>query len=122
MWSVEELQELQAILLIARDSQFDDIYQETGDNRRLRNHVLKVIKTWGISSVAMFSFLLCFKFRLLTGQKSILHSAYLGLGYMFFFVIFGLYEVVENIFTYNLFGNLFFPPIRSIFRRQNCGP
>ena len=28
MWSVEELQELQAILLIARDSQFDDIYQE----------------------------------------------------------------------------------------------
>ena len=84
MWSVEELQELQAILLIARDSQFDDIYQETGDNRRLRNHVLKVIKTWGISSVAMFSFLLCFKFRLLTGQKSILHSAYLDLGYMFF--------------------------------------
>ena len=42
MWSVEELQELQAILLIARDSQFDDIYQETNDNRRLRHHVLKV--------------------------------------------------------------------------------
>ena len=44
MWSVEELQELQAVLLIARDSQFDDIYRETDDNRKLRHHILRVCK------------------------------------------------------------------------------
>ena len=45
MWSVEELQELQAVLLtVARDAQFDDIYRETGDNRRLRHHLLRVSK------------------------------------------------------------------------------
>jgi len=54
MWSVEELQELQAILLIARDSQFDDIYQETEDNRRLRHHILTDIQsTWaGLNRLA----------------------------------------------------------------------
>ena len=46
MWSVEELQELQAVLLVARDAQFDDIYRETGDNRRLRHHLLRV--SWSI--------------------------------------------------------------------------
>ena len=42
---MEELQELQAVLLVARDAQFDDIYQEANDNRRLRHHLLRVSKS-----------------------------------------------------------------------------
>ena len=42
LWNVEELQQLQALLYVARESQFDNIYQDTMDNRRLRNHILKV--------------------------------------------------------------------------------
>merc|ERR1711997_891071 len=44
LWKVEELQQLQALLYIARESQFDNIYKNTMDNRRLRDHVLKDIK------------------------------------------------------------------------------
>ena len=43
MWKVEEIQQLQALLYIAKESEFDNIYQETQDNRRLRNHILEVI-------------------------------------------------------------------------------
>ena len=43
MWKVEEIQQLQALLFIAKESEFDNIYQETQDNRRLRNHILEVI-------------------------------------------------------------------------------
>ena len=42
LWKVEELQQLQALLYIARESEFDSIYKETMDNRRLRDDVLKV--------------------------------------------------------------------------------
>ena len=53
MWSVEELQELQALLLVARDAQFDDIYQETNDNRKLRHHLLRV--SWPTLSFMPFT-------------------------------------------------------------------
>ena len=43
MWKVEELQQLQALLYIAKESQFDNIYQNTVDNRRLRHHILQVV-------------------------------------------------------------------------------
>jgi len=43
LWKVEELQQLQALLWIAKSSEFDSIYQETTDNRRLRHHLLKDI-------------------------------------------------------------------------------
>ena len=42
LWDVEELQQFQGLLYILRESQFDQIYQNTGDNRRMREHVLKV--------------------------------------------------------------------------------
>ena len=42
LWDVEELQKLQALLYIAKNSNFDAIYQDTQDNRRLRHHVLSV--------------------------------------------------------------------------------
>jgi len=40
-WKVEEIQQLQALLYLARESQFDKIYQNTEDNRRLRHDTLK---------------------------------------------------------------------------------
>lgn len=47
MWKVEEIQQLQALLWLARESSFDDIYQATQDNRRLRDNILQDIqKTW----------------------------------------------------------------------------
>ena len=42
MWKVEELQQLQALLYIAKESQFDDIYHQTSDNRRIRHQILEV--------------------------------------------------------------------------------
>ena len=42
MWKVEELQQLQALLYIAKESQFDDIYHRTSDNRRIRHQILEV--------------------------------------------------------------------------------
>lgn len=53
-WKVEDLQRLQALLYLARESQFDDIYHKTGDNRRIRPQVLKDIKeSWsGLNELA----------------------------------------------------------------------
>ena len=45
-WEVEELQQLQALLYLARESQFDGIYRRTTDNRRLR-YDAKVPSTFG---------------------------------------------------------------------------
>jgi len=39
-WNVEEIQQLQALLYLARESEFDGIYQSTEDNRRLRHNTL----------------------------------------------------------------------------------
>merc|ERR1712136_140345 len=47
MWKVEELQQLQALLWLAKESSFDEIYQATQDNRRMRDEILSDIqKTW----------------------------------------------------------------------------
>ena len=53
-WDVKELQQLQALLYLARESQFDDIYKRTEDNRRLRPHVLADLTTnWaGLNKLA----------------------------------------------------------------------
>ena len=53
-WDVKELQQLQALLYLARGSQFDDIYRRTEDNRRLRPHVLSDLTTnWaGLNQLA----------------------------------------------------------------------
>ena len=53
-WDVEELQQLQALFYLARESQFDDIYLRTGDNRRLRNDVLSdLASNWaGLNNIA----------------------------------------------------------------------
>jgi len=40
-WKVEEIQQLQALFYLARESEFDSIYQGTLDNRRLRHDTLK---------------------------------------------------------------------------------
>ena len=50
MWKVEELQQLQALFYIAKESQFDEIYQQTSDNRRLRHHLLNVSLTFSASA------------------------------------------------------------------------
>lgn len=47
LWDVEELQELQTLLYMIRHSDFDDIYQLTEDNRRLRLDTLQDIsESW----------------------------------------------------------------------------
>jgi len=54
LWKVEELQQLQALLYIAKESEFDDIYQQTYDNRRIRHNILEDIQnTWnGLNKLA----------------------------------------------------------------------
>jgi len=54
LWDVEELQKLQALFYLARHSNFDSIYQDTNDNRRLRHHVISDIKqNWiGLNELA----------------------------------------------------------------------
>jgi len=54
MWKVEELQQLQALLYIAKESQFDDIYQESTDNRRIRHNLMEDIhNSWnGLNHIA----------------------------------------------------------------------
>ena len=42
MWEIEELQRLQALFYILKDAEFDEIYKKTNDNRRMRDHILKV--------------------------------------------------------------------------------
>jgi len=43
----KELQELSAMLYLARDADFDGIYQNVGDNRRLRGDLEDLQKKWG---------------------------------------------------------------------------
>ncbi|GMI01942.1 hypothetical protein TrVE_jg4659 [Triparma verrucosa] len=45
-WSVEELQQLQAMLYLARESSFDDIYQSVEDNRRMRKDFSDIERDW----------------------------------------------------------------------------
>jgi len=52
-WDVEELQQLQALLYLARESQFDTIYAKTTDNRRLREQAKELSLSWrGLNSLA----------------------------------------------------------------------
>jgi len=53
-WSVTELQQLQALLYLARESEFDDIYANTVDNRRLRHNTLTdLTENWaGLNALA----------------------------------------------------------------------
>jgi len=53
-WDVKELQQLQALFYLARESQFDDIYIKTEDNRRLRHNVLSDLTlNWaGLNEIA----------------------------------------------------------------------
>jgi len=45
-FSAQELQELSAMLYLARDTQFDSIYQGVRDNRRLRGSLADLQKKW----------------------------------------------------------------------------
>jgi len=53
-WEVEDLQRLQAMFYLARDSTFDDIYYKSLDNRRIRHDVLKDLAVnWvGLNKIA----------------------------------------------------------------------
>merc|ERR1712156_1278103 len=52
-WDVEELQQLQALLYLARESQFDTIYVKTTDNRRLREAAKELSLSWrGLNELA----------------------------------------------------------------------
>lgn len=53
-WDVQELQQLQALFYLARESTFDSIYVKTQDNRRLRHDFLKDLTTnWdGLNKLA----------------------------------------------------------------------
>jgi len=53
-WDVAELQQLQALFYLARESEFDDIYARTEDNRRLRHDTLDDLsKNWaGLNALA----------------------------------------------------------------------
>ena len=42
LWDVEELQRLQALIFLLKESSFDGIYQANADNRRLRHDILRV--------------------------------------------------------------------------------
>jgi len=44
-WKVEEIQQLQALLYLARESQLDTIYHASSDNRRLRHDTLKDLES-----------------------------------------------------------------------------
>jgi len=45
-FQAKELQELSAMLYLARDAQFDKVYQNVEDNRRLRGDLQDLQKTW----------------------------------------------------------------------------
>ncbi|GMI34528.1 hypothetical protein TrCOL_g1269 [Triparma columacea] len=45
-WSTVELQQLQAMLYLARESKFDDVYQGVDDNRRMRKEWDDIEKDW----------------------------------------------------------------------------
>jgi len=45
-WTVTELQQLQSILYLARHAEFDEIYNEVDDNRRMRKDWDEIEKDW----------------------------------------------------------------------------
>ena len=45
-WSTAELQELQALLYLLRDTELDDVYQAIHDNRRLRDSLTSLKLDW----------------------------------------------------------------------------
>lgn len=45
-WTVKELQSLQVQLFMLRDSQLDEVYQGSGDSRRLRAELAETTKEW----------------------------------------------------------------------------
>jgi len=53
-WNVKELQQLQALFYLGRESEFDQIYSKTSDNRRLRHDTLKdLASNWaGLNDLA----------------------------------------------------------------------
>jgi len=53
-WNVQELQQLQALFYLARESQFDDIYLKSEDNRRMRHNLLTdLTNNWaGLNDIA----------------------------------------------------------------------
>jgi hypothetical protein len=46
LWTMEELQQLQISLLMLRDSQLNELYHETDDNRRINKDVQSLVKEW----------------------------------------------------------------------------
>ena len=45
-WTTKELQQLQAIIYLARHADFDEIYQSADDNRRMRKDFEDIEKDW----------------------------------------------------------------------------
>ena len=41
-WTVEELQKFRSLVYLLREAEFDEIYHQSGDNRRIRHESLKV--------------------------------------------------------------------------------
>jgi len=46
LWTIEELQELQVSLLMLRDSQLNDLYHETDDNRKIQKDIQQLAQEW----------------------------------------------------------------------------
>ena len=45
-WNIEELRQLQALLYLARESSFDEIYQSNDDNRKMRKDFEDIEGDW----------------------------------------------------------------------------
>lgn len=46
LWTMEELQQLQISLLMLRDSQLNDLYHDTDDNRRITKDIQQLVEEW----------------------------------------------------------------------------
>jgi len=46
LWTMEELQQLQVSLLMLRDSQLNDLYHETDDNRKIKTDIQHLVQEW----------------------------------------------------------------------------
>jgi len=45
-WTMEELQQLQVSLLMLRDSQLNDLYHDTDDNRKINKEIQQMVQEW----------------------------------------------------------------------------
>jgi len=45
-WTAEELQQLQISLLMLRDSQLNDLYHDTDDNRKINKDIQQLVQEW----------------------------------------------------------------------------